>query len=339
MKEVVDVVFRVDESLSVGYGHMSRCIALANVFRSFDIEVLFVCKQIRPSTKIFLEKSGSSVLKIESENDFFSYDLSKSLVVVDGYQFDECFWNSLNAHPIKCSICIDDRLDIRYYCDFLICYGEGLRAAQFNIKNGAKLFLGSRYLLLRPDILEASCIEAIPRPRRAVVLAAGGTDQQKWVVTMLAKINKADPNIPIWVLSGRHLPSVKVLNSSGLKRGRVRFFSGLSAKRMMRLYRGAQYMISPASTIMLEAFLVGCPLISGWVAINQTNSLNYYDKKGLIINVDSLLDLSDKKLTWAIKSAKRQSGKMKRRQVNYMGGTKNGVKEMVETLLFSCKES
>ena len=339
MKEVVDVVFRVDESSFVGYGHMSRCVALANVFRGFDIEVVFICKQIRQNTKIFLEESGSSVLEIENDDDFFSFDLSKSLVVVDGYQFDECFWISLITRPMKCSICIDDRLAIPYYCDYLICYGEGLRAVQFNIKRGAKLFLGGRYLLLRPDVLQASRIEAIPRPRRAVVLAAGGTDQQKWVVTMLAKINKIDPNTPIWILSGRRLPSLKVLNSSGLTRDRVRFFSGLSAKEMMRLYRGAQYMISPASTIMLEAFLVGCPLISGWVASNQTNSLNYYDKKGLIINVGSLLDLSDKKLAWAIKSAKRQSGKMNRRQVNYIGGTKNGVKEMVETLLLSCRES
>lgn len=338
MKEAVNIVFRVDESSFVGYGHMSRCIALANVFRGFDIEVLFICKEIRPKTKVFLEESGSLVFKIESDEDFFSFDLSKSLVVVDGYQFDESFWISLIAHPIKCSICIDDRLDIPYYCDYLICYGEGLRAAQFNIKKGAKLFLGGRYLLLRPDILEASRIEAMPRPRRAVVLAAGGTDQQKWVMTMLAKINKIDPHIPIWVLSGRHIQSVKVLNASGLTRDRVRFFSGLSAKEMMRLYRGAQYMISPASTIMLEAFLVGCPLISGWVASNQTNSLNFYDKKQLIINVGSLLSLSEKKLAYAIKSAKRQSGKMNRRQVNYIGETKNGVKEMVKALLLSCSE-
>jgi spore coat polysaccharide biosynthesis predicted glycosyltransferase SpsG len=339
MKKGVNVVFRVDESEFVGYGHMSRCIALTNVFRGFDIEALFICKQIRQNTKIFLEESGVSVLKIESDDDFFSFDLSSSLVVIDGYQFDESFWISLIDCPMKCSICIDDRLDVHYYCDYLICYGEGLKAVQFTTKKETKLFLGGRYLLLRPDILEASRLETMPRPRRALVLAAGGTDQHKWIVTMLTKINKIDPDIPIWVLSGRHLSSTKILNTSGLTRGRVRFFSGLSAKEMMRLYKGAQYMISPASTIMLESFLVGCPLISGWVASNQTNSLNFYDKKELIINVGSLLDLSDKKLTWAIKSAKRQSGKMNRRQVKYIAETKNGVKEMVETLLFSCGES
>lgn len=38
------VVFRVDESVEVEYGHLSRCINLAEVLRSRGNEVSFVCR-------------------------------------------------------------------------------------------------------------------------------------------------------------------------------------------------------------------------------------------------------------------------------------------------------
>ena len=38
------VVFRVDASVEVGFGHLSRCINLAEVLRSRGNEILFVCR-------------------------------------------------------------------------------------------------------------------------------------------------------------------------------------------------------------------------------------------------------------------------------------------------------
>ena len=38
------VVFRVDASAEVGFGHLSRCINLAEVLRSRGIQVLFICR-------------------------------------------------------------------------------------------------------------------------------------------------------------------------------------------------------------------------------------------------------------------------------------------------------
>ena len=40
------VAFRVDASGTIGFGHLSRCINLAEVLRSRGNEVLFVCQDI-----------------------------------------------------------------------------------------------------------------------------------------------------------------------------------------------------------------------------------------------------------------------------------------------------
>ena len=115
----------------------------------------------------------------------------------------------------------------------------------------------------------------------------------------------------------------------------MRFFSGLAANDMIRLYRQARYLLAPSSTVMLEAFSAGCPIVSGWVADNQRNSLDFYDRQGLLVNLGDVRKVSRAKLTWAFTKAKRQSGPMARRQRAYIQDSTSGVDEIVKAVLAS----
>lgn len=327
------VVFRVDESGQIGFGHMSRCRALADALLKADAQVSFWCSEVRSVTRAALEHRGVTVVDLMTEEAFFQQDWGDTVVVVDGYQFDDVFWQRLMATHPRRTVCIDDFRGIRYLADIVVCYNEGVGAQQFQLPPNTQLFLGRRYLLLRPEILAAALLAESPAPRRALMIAAGGTRQELWVTRMLAHFAQLEPRLPLWVLSGRRLPAGKVRRRSGVRGSQVRFFSGLDAVAMIRRYRRARCLVTPASTVMLEAFTAGCPMISGWVADNQRNSLDWYARQGVIVNAGDLRQISGKALTVAHARACRQSGHMIRQQRAYIKGVAAGIDDIVKAIL------
>jgi spore coat polysaccharide biosynthesis predicted glycosyltransferase SpsG len=273
------------------------------------------------------------VVDLLDEQAFLAYDWSSSVVVVDGYHFDTDFWRRLVSVGVSRTVCIDDFRAIPYCADIVVCYNEGVSAEQFDLAPHSRLFLGGRYLLLRPEILAAASLAEGPAPRRALMIAAGGTRQETWVAGMLAHLSRIEPGVPLWVLSGRRLSTSKVLHQAGLGRAKVRFFSGLGASDMIRLYRQASCLLAPASTVMLEAFSAGCPLVTGWVADNQRNSLGWFARQGLIVNAGDLRQLTLPALTVACAKARSQSGRMARRQRAYIRDSKSGIDEVVQAIL------
>ena len=336
MSLVHRVVFRVDESIQVGMGHMSRCRTLAEELVLAGVEVSFYCRGVRPASRTALQRIGVTVIDLVDDEAFLAHDWRSSVVVVDGYHFDANFWQRLESAGASRTVCIDDFRSIPYRADIVVCYNEGVSAEQFNLAPHSRLFLGRRYLLLRPEILAAARFAEGPAPpRRALMIAAGGTRQESWVACMLAHLSCIEPGVPIWVLSGRRLSAGKVLNQAGLGRAQVRFFSGLGAKGMIRLYRQASCLLVPASTVMLEAFSAGCPVVTGWVTDNQRNSLDCYDRQGLIVNAGDLRQLSLPALTVAFAKARRQSQHMVHRQRAYIRDLKSGIGEIVQAILAS----
>ena len=333
------VAFRVDESNLVGLGHMSRCRALADALVQAGAEVSFYCRCVSRASRVALHRLGVSVFDLVDEQAFLAQEWRSSVVIVDGYQFDADFWQGLLSAGASRTVCIDDFRAIPYRADIVVCYNEGVNAEQFDLAPHTRLFLGGRYLLLRPEILAAARLAEGPAPRRALMIAAGGTRQEPWVADMLAHLSRIDPGAPLWVLSGRRLSTGKVLHRAGLGRAQVSFFSGLGANDMIRRYRRARCLLAPASTVMLEGFSAGCPLVTGWVAENQRNSLCYYDRQGLIINAGNLRQLSLPALTKAITKVSRQSKRMAFRQRSYIFKSKFGINEIVQAILATAKRN
>ena len=64
------VVFRVDDSSQVGFGHMSRCRALANALLKSNAQISFWCSQMRNVTLAALEHRGVTMIDLLTEEAF-----------------------------------------------------------------------------------------------------------------------------------------------------------------------------------------------------------------------------------------------------------------------------
>ena len=327
-----DVIFRVDESISVGLGHMSRCRALADALLKRGSRVTLYCKDVRAETRALLREKGIAVITIESEDDFFKQELRNKIIILDGYQFNESYMNKINSLNPSSSVWIDDFRNIKYSSDFVICYNEGINEKQFDLNENTKLFLGNRYILLKPEISSAASRIKKQARSQSVMIASGGTQQEDWIVNMLNKIYSEKNKFPVWVLTGRRISIEKVLKRTGYERKEIRFFSNLNANQMISLYKKTKCLITPGSTLMLEAFSAGCPVVSGWIAENQKNSLEFYDRKGLIVNVGDLTSVGSKELKESCKKTFKLSDKIKNKQKKYIAQSIQGIDEIVNLI-------
>jgi spore coat polysaccharide biosynthesis predicted glycosyltransferase SpsG len=112
---VMKIVFRVDASGEVGFGHLSRCVNLAEVLRRRGNEVSFVCRDDEAKSFNFLEKrllkalplasnTASSKISQETEDDETIDALDgvrHSWLIVDGYKLDGKFEEKLRRYVKK----------------------------------------------------------------------------------------------------------------------------------------------------------------------------------------------------------------------------------------------
>lgn len=278
------IAIRVDESGIIGSGHISRCLALAQIIKSEYPSINFYSKVMSSKTSLIIKQSGFGQFDIDSEDDFLKKINQDSIVILDGYQFD-----SKNQLAIKNTssklICIDDRVkSIYYHCDALINYGIAYSDIDFIKDSTTKLYLGSRYFLLRNAFRVESLMPLKGKSKSNLFISFGGSDKYRLTEKIITSldIKKFDE---INIVIGNSKSRARLLSLTSNIKTKIKVHKNLEDFEMLRLMKNSKFAIVPASTLMLEFFSVGCHLVTGWFADNQKGSLKKYDELKLINNI------------------------------------------------------
>jgi hypothetical protein len=113
------VVLCVEESSQIGFGHMSRCWAMADTLLKAKAQISFRGSKVRNGTRTSLKLVGLTVVDLMPEEAFLQQDWRDTVLLVDGYQFDDVCWKRLIAIRPRRSVCIDEFRSIRYSADIL----------------------------------------------------------------------------------------------------------------------------------------------------------------------------------------------------------------------------
>ena len=187
-----EVIFRVDASTSIGLGHLSRCLVLANHLYNHGLNSSFICQSDPCLSALFSEnlfclfeieqkplaprdsnyKAVSVEQQLEDSNN--SADLlrqnnilSPSLVIVDHYGFDIAwernFLDKLNLGTLPKLIVLDDYANRPHICDVLIDHVLGHTRSDYIALVPPKcIFLGApKNIILRPEF--ASSVNKVSR--------------------------------------------------------------------------------------------------------------------------------------------------------------------------------
>tara|TARA_Y100000768_G_scaffold223840_1_gene168940 strand:+ start:11023 stop:12558 length:1536 start_codon:yes stop_codon:yes gene_type:complete len=216
LKVEMNILFRLDANNTIGSGHFSRCLTIADSLIEQDCSCTFMTRNLPENFKKILKKKKIKNLNNDSAKKELEGDLPHSnwlessqkndaevflemikdnydWLIVDHYALDYR-WESYFLKVAKNILVIDDLADRKHECDILIDANISENKRTFyesNTPSKAKIFLGQKFALIRPEFIAQKLknIESIPKK---ILIFFGGFDEKKLTLKTLRTLVKID---------------------------------------------------------------------------------------------------------------------------------------------------
>lgn len=271
-------VFIITEgNITVGFGHISRCISLYQAFVEKNITPCLIIKgddsikNILGDTKYclidWLTKIEDLLLKIKGAD----------IIIIDSYLVDY-------AELLKISLCakvvvyIDDTNRINYPPGILINSLIHAKEINYYTNQNKKYILGPEYCMLRKEFWN------IPKKKQkeeigTVLVTFGGNDMRDLTPKILKILKNRYPNIKKTVIIGKGFQNIKRIKTFEDKATELLFFP-LTIEIINAMLQ-SDFAITAGGQTLYELACVGVPAITISVAENQEENSKQFSKLGL----------------------------------------------------------
>lgn len=307
------VVFRVDASLTIGTGHVMRCLALASALRERGgaacrfvtranpghlVDAIrargFECALLPPETV-----SPSTTPSATAHDAWLGWDMptdvartSKELpvsgldwLVVDHYALDARWEKAMRRHARRILV-IDDLADREHDCDLLLDANAGRDASDYAtlIPSEARVLVGPMHALLRQefgDWRERGLARRAAAQMRQLMVSMGGVDDANVTGKVLAALRRCDLSsvARIRVVLGAAAPWQAAVRAQAAEMPySTEVLIGVD--HMAQLMCESDLAIGAAGGTALERCCVGLPSLLVVVAENQVAAAHALDAAG-----------------------------------------------------------
>ena len=306
--------FRVDSSLTIGTGHVERCLTLANALRKQGAQCKFICRDHfgNITKKIQLEGHSLTLLPLKSNSpktsgasgyaswlganiiddavDTANYlkSTQPSWLIVDHYAIDEHWECRIKNTPGIKIMVIDGQAIRKHSCDLLLdptFSTEPLERWKGLVPQDCKMFVGLHHALLRPEFTEArSTMHRKAGGVRRIFIGFGGVDKPNTSATALDAIISLDKNdIHTDIVVGAANIHIKELQKKCREFKDVTLH--IEATNIANLMSAADFAIGGGGGMLLERCYLGLPSITVSIAQNQTELCKAMDRLGASIHL------------------------------------------------------
>lgn len=281
---MVRIFFRTDLNCKIGFGHFYRCYSIAEIVEK-KYQVNFVFNKNITNSEL-INSIPYPIVLINEEKDFFNYLKHGNIIVIDSYDFNEQLQKQFNKLCIKLVV-IDDLNNMIYDCNAVINHGVLFSEKDYKHSEKTKFYLGLDYLMVRKEFREISTVKSKRKPLNKIdnlFICFGGSNQEELIKKTVNILSNLEVKKISILASNLDLNEILLKSSEILH---IEIYENLKPNAIINLLQNSDFAILPGSTILLEAFTVGIPIISGWFAENQKYSLEKFEKMGMIINLDN----------------------------------------------------
>ena len=294
------IIFRVDASLEIGTGHVTRCLTLAEALRESECECHFICREHPGNLIDLISERGFAVHSLSGVDMAQSLmheheplihagwlgadwrldaaqtreaikDITADWLVIDHYAIDERWERELRPTCRRLMV-IDDLADRTHDCDLLLDQNlvDGWPDRYCDkVPDNCALLLGPEYALLQP--LYAELHEQIPQregPIRRILVYFGGADIDNltgMVISAFASLKTKDVAMDVVINpTAPHAASLRELTTTD---SRIRLHERLPS--LAPLMVKADFAIGAGGATSWERCCLGLPSAVVTLAENQ----------------------------------------------------------------------
>jgi len=311
------VTFRVDASLQMGTGHVMRCLTLASALKDNGANVEFICRKHKGGLIDKIRLSGFNVHELEvfeevdnklvhshwlgaaqqqdADDCIEIFKAEKSnWLIVDHYALDEKWQKKLKPYYEKLMV-IDDLADRKHQCDVLLDQNFGRSSKDYEelVPTSAKLLMGSKYVLLRPEF-EKNRQYSLSRRKdenfKKLLINMGGSDPDNITGKVIERLQiaKLPKDVEVTIVMGKTAPHLANVITSANKlpyRSEVK----VDVDNMAELMANADIAIGASGATTWERCCMGLPTIQLITAYNQEFIAQKLNK----INAIKLVEIDD----------------------------------------------
>ena len=259
-----NIIIRTDISTSIGFGHVARIETLLNYINY--VNLIFVLDSKSDVQLLDSFNFTCEILVVDEEHKWIESLDSNDIVLIDSYIFDRNLF-SLIRLKFKKLIYIDDLCDGYYDVDLLINHSDYFKQNEFLIGENTKVKLGLKYALINP-IFKSSLrkIESF----KTVCFCQGGSDVNLFTEKILNDILEISDLNKIICISAEN----KLIQNPKLV-----YTGKLNKSQVNEIFRNSDIIISPTSTMVIEALASNALVIPYYFVDNQKKVYDSYKLK------------------------------------------------------------
>lgn len=273
-----NVFFRADANSQIGWGHIVRCMALADILIQ-DKNSIFECVFLVQNPSVILQnqiKEKFDLIILEETTDFLeeahfitqNYLQNNSIIILDHYQIQTEYQRIVKDNSSAKIVCIDDMHSWHFLADVVINHGGKINDGNYSCESYTKLLLGTEYALLRQPFLEAAKTKREIKKIETIFICFGGADIYNLTEQAVALVINFDAIKKINVVITGDSYS-KQLHNLVSKNSSICLYQNLDAQQMANLMQKSDLAFAPASSLSLELLATQSFVILGQSADNQ----------------------------------------------------------------------
>lgn len=324
----MNVVFRTDSSISIGSGHLMRCLTLACQLRKqHNAEIYFICRDLDGNISHLVEEAGFKLLLLprgEKNTSLSGYEawltvpeivdaketytvierLGKKVdrLVVDSYAITAA-WERKMRPLVNEIFVIDDLANRPHDCDILLDQNEYLdKETRYKglVPDKCKLLLGYKHVLLREEFYEAkkTLLKRDGRVKNILVFYGGSdpTNETMKAVNALSGINLSGITVNV-IVGGANTYKDQVADFCKKHEG---FHYFCQVNNMAEMMAQADLALGAGGSATWERLFLELPSIVTVVADNQEKIAEDCCRQGLIDYLGKTEHVDAKKIEEAI---------------------------------------
>lgn len=291
------VLFRVDASQELGFGHLRRCLTLAQVLKKRDCDSIFLTKDYDGLGIKMIQKNGFKKIevmdsKINLKCDFdnlkttvFKYNVN--FVVTDSYALTNSYYHKIKRLGLKILV-INDLVKNRIPADIILNQNIYADRLSYSANRNTKLLLGPRYALIKEDFLFHRTYYK-PSKQLRKILVTLGMEGCKSKVKGIFKIIKALKELRHHKFNlkiiGKIGPDIKIFMKKPLNNNDLKFHLKETVNNIWEDMLWADLVICAGGTTTYELCCLGIPFMTIVVADNQELNAKVLERKKISINL------------------------------------------------------